>query len=281
MPAVRFVPDPECVAMAISPADADEPLLDFAAISTHESVLRDVNKLVLRYSDAILAYTARLLPNREDAEDVHMVIIQHMLQDRFTSAPIEKGRFRFYVKRAVRHAVYNYQRQRQREQSLLRRFWNTLFARSAALGTATEELAASPAEQALDEAERSIWRATVLNRAMEAALKALEDHERKHQDRKQANVYHTLARLLIDHPGETSDQLALRLSEQAGGEFNAGQTRGITMRMRRKLAEFILVEIIQQLDDPSYANVLEEMGALGLLAYVKPYLPSEPATGGA
>jgi hypothetical protein len=268
--------------MAPPISDADEPLLDFASISTHESAQRDVNKMVLRYSDAILAYASRLLPNREDAENVHFVIVHNMLEKRFSKEPVEKGRFRFYVKRAVRLAVYNYKRQRFREQSLLRRFWNTLFPRQDSWGNAAEELAVPPAEVALEEAELSIWRATVLSRAMEAALKALEDHEQSHQDRVHANVYHTLARLLMDHPADTSEQLAQRLSQQVGGAYNAGQTRGITMRMRKKLAELLMAEIIQQVDDPTYENVLDEMSELGLLAYVEPYLPPrEPAPGGA
>src|SRR5262249_21014788 len=94
-----------------------------------------------------------------------------------------------------------------------------------------------------------------------------------HQDRTQPNVYHALARLLIDHPGENSDQLARRLSDQAGGTYNAGQIRGIVMRMRRKLAELLVEEIARQVHEPTPDSVLEELGALGLLSYVKPYLP--------
>jgi hypothetical protein len=263
-----------CQGFAMLPSHADEPLLDFATIVTSASARGDVQKMVLRYSDAILAYASRLLPTREDAENVHLIIVQKMLENRFTKVPVKEGRFRFYVKRAVRHAVYNYQRQRFREQTFLRRFWNSIYRHRDALGKATEEPVAPPAEASLEEAELSIWRATVLNRAMEAALKELEDYQRQHQDRTQPNVYHTLARLLIDHPEDHSDQWAQRLSEQVAGEFNAGQIRGIIMRMRRKLAELLIAEVSQQLDQPIYDNVLAELSDLGLLAFIEPFLPA-------
>jgi hypothetical protein len=268
--------------MASAPSPAPEPALDFAAIVTSESAVRDVHKMVLRYSDAIRAYAGRLLPTGEDAENVHLAVVQSMLQGRFSKGLGEKGRFRFYVKRAVRNAVLNYQRQRFREQSFLKRFWSARVGRQSGFGEGAEGVAGPAADAAVEAAELGIWRATVLNRAIEAALKALEEYERQQQERDRPNVYHTLARLLIEHGEDTSDQLAQRLGEQVGGQFNASQVRGITLRMRSKLAELLFREIVPQLDDPTYDNVLDELADLGLLAYVRPYLPpKEPAAAGA
>jgi hypothetical protein len=255
-----------------------EPQLDFAAISTHASVLENRHRLVLRYSVAILEYATALLGDRDEAEDVHMQVVANMLEGKFTqtAAPdaIRPGGFRFYVKKAVHHAVLNHRRQRSRGRNLLQRFWNRVVPQRGSVGKDDFEEFEAPADAALEEAERRIWRETVLKRAMDAALKELQRYEEHHKDRTQRNVYHTLARLLVEHPGENSDQLALRLAEQVGGEFNAGQVRGIVLRMRKKLAEFLVAEIISQLDDPTRANVLDELSDLGLLGYVKPYLPA-------
>src|SRR5260370_37157748 len=104
------------VAMSVSPGDGAEPSLNFANISTHASALRDINRMVLRYSDAILAYATALLRSSDEAEDVHLAIVQSILEGRFsraTSPPgVQQGRFRFYVKRAVQNAVQNHRRQR-------------------------------------------------------------------------------------------------------------------------------------------------------------------------
>lgn len=262
--------------MAHSPSDARELLLDFAAISTHASVFQDENRLVLRYSDAILAYATALLKNRHDAEDVHMDVVQKMLEGKFTRATSPRretrGRFRHFVQRAVHNAALNYRRQSSREQSRFRRVWDRLFPRAGSSGEgARVPVVLSPEAE---EEDRKIWREAVLKRAMEAALKKLEGYERGRQAGARPNVYHTLARLLIDHPDESRDQLAQRLGEQFGGEFNANQTRGIVMRMREKFAELLVDEIRLQLDEPTLDEVLDELGELGLLAYVKPYLPA-------
>jgi hypothetical protein len=42
-----------------------------------------------------------------------------------------------------------------------------------------------------------------------------------------------------------------------------------------KLAELLVVEVSQLLDDPTEENVLDELRDLGLLGYVQPYLPPE------
>jgi DNA-directed RNA polymerase specialized sigma24 family protein len=260
------------VAVSLSPPEGAAPVLNFADISTHASALRDINRMVLRYSDAILAYATALLGNREEAEDVHLAVVQSILEGHFarTDSPAgtPQGRFRFYVKRAVHNAVKNHRRQRSREQGRLQRVWNTLAPSKFRWGTALQEPSAPAAEDALEAAQLSTWRDAVLRRAMEA----LESYERQHQDRAQPNVYHTLARLLADDPVATSETLALRLGEQVGGEYTANRTRGIIMRMRAKLAELLLLEITQQLDDPTYDNAVEELRDVGLLPYVEPYL---------
>jgi hypothetical protein len=232
--------------------------------------------MVLRYSDAILAYATALLRrghsgSPEDAEDVHMAVVQNMLEGKL-SRQEASGRFRFFVQRAVRNAVSNYQRGRSRKQARLQRLWDAL------RGKRPGEPAAPPADAALEEADRVNWHEKVLDRAM----KALEDYERRHQDRTHPNVYHTLATLLIGHPADSSEELARRLSGQVGREYSANCTRQIVLRLRMKLAELLVIEVSHLLDDPTYENVLDELSELGLLAYVGPYLaPTGHPAGGA
>jgi DNA-directed RNA polymerase specialized sigma24 family protein len=257
--------------MAPSPSEDRKSPPDFAGISTNPSELRDNNRLALRYSEAIRAYATALLKDPHEAEDVHMTVVQGLLRGDFTRTDLlrrmPKGRFRYYVRRAVRNAVLNHLRGRSRRRNFLQRCKDAVFS--------PREPAAPPPEADMEEAERTIWSETVLKRAMEAALKELESYERGRQGGTRPNVYHTLARLLIDRPDENRDQLARRLGETFGGEFNANQTRGIVLRMREKLAELLVEEIRLQLDEPTLDNVYDELGELGLLAYVKPYLPAD------
>src|SRR5262249_4010294 len=125
----------------------------------------------------------------------------------------------------------------------------------------------------LDRQEVDIWRGSVLSRTIEG----LEKYERQHQDRSQPNVYHTVTNLLRDHPQDTSDELAERLGQTVGGQFNAIQVRGIVHRMRKKLAELLFTEVAQQFHEPTYDDVIEELCDLRLLAYVQPYLPPREA----
>jgi DNA-directed RNA polymerase specialized sigma24 family protein len=249
--------------------------VDFAAISTQASVVKDSCQLYRCYSDAIRQYANLLLRNPEDAEDILLTVAQRMVDGRFSLAleAVPKGRFRFFIKRSVHNAALDLlrDRQRSRDQSVLGKLWNAIVR--PRIRQAGAEPAALPAEADLEEAELRIWRETVLSRAIEGALKELEEYERAHQDRAHPNIYHTLARLLLDHSGDNSEQLAQRLGERFGAEYNAGQVRSIVLRMRKKLAELLVAEIIPLLEHPTLDNVLAELGDLGLLAYVKPYLP--------
>src|SRR5262249_43510303 len=144
-------------------------------------------------------------------------------------------------------------------------------------GKKAQEPAELPSETDLEQQEREIWRSSVLQRTLEE----LARYERTHQERAQPNLYHTVARLLVDHPGDTSDDLAGRLGAAVGGRFNATQVRGIVLRMRRKFAELLFAEVSQHFPEPTYDDVVEELGQLSLLAYAQPYLPaSQPAGGG-
>lgn len=262
--------------MSVSRPEVSASPLNFADISTHASVLRDTNRMVLRYSDAILAYATalvrRLGGTPQDAEDIHMAVVQTMLEGKFARQPTPDapaGRFRAYAKQAVRHAVSNHQRGRSRKEGQLHRLWQALWQRGAGAATSIDD-------DVIEEADRINWHEKVLSRVM----KALSDYQAQHQDSLRPNVYHSLARLLLDHPGEKSDELAERLSAEVGREYTAGNTRQIILRLRIKFAELCVSEVAQMLDEPTYENALDELGELGLLAYVAPYLEARDTTKG-
>jgi hypothetical protein len=254
--------------VSLPPADDAEPPLNFSEILTTDSVLTDVRKMALRYSDAILAYATALLGDPEEAQEVHLALVQKMLEGDFRRASV-KGRFRFYVKQAVHNAVLDHVKKRARETGRLRRLWNALVTDRRRRGKAMGRAADLPAEADLERREREIWRATVLRRTLEG----LEKYERQHQERAQPNVYHTLSGLLVDHPGETSDELARRLGQDLGGSYNAAQVRGIVLRMRRKFAQLLFTEVAQHFVDPTYEDVIDELCDLSLYGYAEPYLP--------
>ncbi len=116
------------------------------------------------------------------------------------------------------------------------------------------------------------WRRAVL----EHAWSAMEEFERTHS----GNLSHTVLRMRADHPEEDSDALATRLSEATRRRFRADAVRQQLRRARLRFAQLVVEEIAGSMDDPTPERVEEELLAVGLMEYVRDFLPPDWRTRG-
>lgn len=85
-------------------------------ISTRWQTLNDPLQFVMRYAPAIHNYLCALLKNPHDADEVSQEFLLRVQQHGFANANPERGRFRDYLKKAIRNAGLNHlQRAHPRE----------------------------------------------------------------------------------------------------------------------------------------------------------------------
>ena len=89
---------------------------------------------------------------------------------------------------------------------------------------------------------------------------------------------YTVLRLTSRHAGEDSPQLAARLGTLTGRPMRPEAFRKQVSRARRVFAGLLVKVVAQTLDDPSPVRVEEELSAVDLLKYVRPFLPEDWAT---
>src|SRR5438105_15492605 len=74
-------------------------------ITTVWSMLGDPAKFIMRYAPAIQRYFVAMIPNRHDAEEAIQDFLMRVMQSGFVKADAQRGRFRDYLRTAVRHAA--------------------------------------------------------------------------------------------------------------------------------------------------------------------------------
>src|SRR5262245_38543211 len=174
----------------------------------------------------------------------------------FPRARKERGRFRDYLKVSVRNFGLNH---------LLRKRLATLDVTSLAQVPFDDD----PAQ--LHEREwLAQWRDCLLNRAW----RRLE----KLQERSQTNSYYTALRVTANHPDSSSTTLAARASVILGQPIRPDAFRKQVSRGRRLFSELLVKEIAQTLDAPTPTQIEEELIDLGLIGYVRDFLPASLKT---
>jgi hypothetical protein len=216
-------------------------------ISTDWTIIGDPPRFLLRYAAAIRSYLGALVKDEHDADEIAQEFLLRVVQKGFERASADRGRFRDYLKTAVRNAART--RLRRRTEAPL-----------------TEEVAARQAEDCtLEKRWLGDWQRCLLERA----LRALEAHQR----RSPGNLFHTVLRVALDHPEEDSPAQAARTSALAGRPLRPEAFRKQLSRARRMFAEVLLDEVAQTLQNPTPARIEEELIETGLMAYVRDFLP--------
>lgn len=210
--------------------------------------------LVLRYAPAIRGYVGAMVRDEGDADELSQEIVMKMLRGDFAGADPKRGRFRDFLKVAVRNQVRTFLGKKQRRTG--KDLDLDLFAGD------------EPADPAWDEK----WQSTVLANTWAA----LEHYQRTHR----GSVAHTVLKLRVDHPDDDSPQQAERLSKAVGKAYNAAAARQQLHRARLRFAQMLLEEVSRSLDEPTPERVQEELVALGLMEYVREFLPPDWTTTG-
>ena len=236
-------------------------------IATRWSLIRDAHAggtpqtataarqaLVLRYAKSIRRYVGGIVKKTDDADELAQDVVMRLMKGDFAGADPNRGRFRDLLKTAVRNMVHNH--------------WGKANRRK----TADADLNLVGKEDTDDPAWTAEWQANVLD----LAWSALKEFERKNP----TNPAHTLLRLRAEFPDATSDELADKLSKKTKAAVRADACRQMLRRARLRFAEALVTEVGVGLADPSPARVAEELAALGLLEYVKDFLPDDWATSG-
>ncbi len=226
-------------------------------ISTHWTLIGNPMQFVMRYAPALHRYVGALVKDPHDTEDVIQNFLLRMVDRPFKPEQVRRGRFRDYLKAVVRNEAISH------------------FRRAACGPSAVADLSQVPARDSETEADRAWvaeWQACLLKWAWEA----LELHEKQAPE----GLAYTVLRLAVDHPQESSAELAARASAIAGRAVSVDAFRKQLSRARRHFAQMLVNEVRQTLEDARAADVVDELRDLGLMEFVRDFLP-EPFRGAA
>jgi RNA polymerase sigma-70 factor (ECF subfamily) len=240
----------------MKPNDATDRL---SQISTRWSMLFEAHQtpagsgraaqraLLLRYHGAVYRYLLGMLHDADVAEELTQDFAVRFLRGDFATAAPTAGRFRDFLKTAVRHLVIDYWRKQEKEK------------RRAALPQEVAEPALVDDLEA-DGLFREKWREELLARTWQA-LAELEKGT--------GQPYHTILRYKVDHPQLRSTQLAAELAPALGKALSAAAARQTLHRAREKFADLLVAEVARSLETSQPEPVEQELIDLDLLDYCR------------
>jgi hypothetical protein len=224
---------------------------DLGQIQTEWSLIFDPVEFVERYSRAVRKYLRALVKVPEDADEVAQDFFLWVTRHGFPRAKKDRGRFRDYLKVAVRNAALNFlQRNRTSRRGKI-------------------NLAQLPAAAEANWMERE-WLAECRDCLLNRVWLQLE----KIQDRSGKNIYYTAMRVTVAEPDTDSSVQAARASVILGRVIRPAAFRKQVSRGRRMFSELLIREIAQTLDKPTPSQVEEELVDLGLMNFIEDLLPA-------
>jgi len=241
------------VPMTDQTSGASAPKSSLDQITTRWASLKDPVQFLLLYGPAIGKYLVTIIKNPHDADEVAQDILARFLQEGFARASPDRGRFRDYLKVSVRNAAMSRLRKKH----------------AVALPEAAMQQLADP-EEGLEAVERA-WLAEWQRCILDKAWRGLDQHER----RSPGNLFHTVLRISADHADEDSKQLAECVAKQIGRPLTPEAFRKQLSRARHHFAQLLVDEVAQTLENPTPEQVEDELIEVGLLEFVRDFLPSD------
>lgn len=218
-------------------------------ITTRWPLITDPAQFVLRYATAIRRYLSAIIRDPHDLEDVIQDFLARVIERGLVEQGAVRGRFRDYLKTAVRNAALAHLRRRPAVQ--------------AADGQMEAVPDAADSSEAADREWAAEWRATMLGQALEK----LEDQERLAPG---GRLYLTLT-LARDYPDADSTELAALAAKRSGKPMTPEAFRKQLSRARTVLANLLVDEVRRTLEDSSPEQIDEELADLGLQELVRPF----------
>jgi DNA-directed RNA polymerase specialized sigma24 family protein len=208
-------------------------------IGTNWGEVGDPRLFVVRYAVAVRAYLRALLPNEADADDVEQQFLLNVVRRGFGATPAA-GRFRDYLKTALRNAAITHLRRKRAERAVPPR------------ATADGD---------------DVWTREYRQCVLAGAWQELEAYQR----RTPGNLAHAVLRLVADHPEAAADELVRRL----GRPLSVPAFRKQLSRGRRLFARFVVAEVGRSIHPATPDDVRAELAELGLLSHLNGLLPGE------
>jgi len=204
--------------------------------------------LMLRYSGAVYRYLARVVRDPGLAEELTQEFALRFLQGKFAQADPSVGKFRSYVKTALFRLVQDHYRAQAGRPVSVRD---------------EDQLVAPDERLAQEQAFRESWRQELLARAWGALQRVQQETDQP---------YYDVMKLRVDHPDDSSAQLADRLGQLHGKAYTPAALRQCLHRARERFAELLFEEVQTSLEGQPLQRVEEELADLQLLKYCQDLL---------
>lgn len=240
-----MAPDPQTERCAapnqLEGIETNWSLIALACRNTSNVAIPARSALVLRYLPAIQTYIRSIVRSRDAADDLAQDVCVRIMRGDFAGADPSRGRFRGFLKTAVRNQVRNFA---ARERV---RFTVEL----------SSEMALSPSDE---RAWVRAWREAVVDmvwRAMEAPGRGRAD-----------SVSTRLLKLRVEHPELSIEELGRSLNPDQTEPVSVNSLRAMLYRARKRFCILLFEEIARTLGQPTPAAVQEEAAALDVLQYL-------------
>jgi DNA-directed RNA polymerase specialized sigma24 family protein len=205
-------------------------------------------QLLERYSSAVRRYLRKLLNDPDAATEVFQEFALLLAHGDLRGADARRGRFRDFVKGTLFHLIADYRAER-------RKWPGPLPADGAAL--------AEPADGEADREFTASWREELLARAWAALAES---------DARTGQHFFVVLRFRAEHPDMRSPGMAQELATLLDRPLTAAGVRQLIHRARERFTEFLIGEVVNELDNPTPGELGKELAALGLLDYCRPSL---------
>jgi RNA polymerase sigma-70 factor (ECF subfamily) len=209
-------------------------------------------QLLLRYHGAAYRYLLGMLHDPAVAEELTQDFALRFLRGDFKRADPQRGRFRDFLKTALRHQVIDHWRKQKKTRN------------EAPHALPDDAVTAAPTqtdEHLEDEAAfLKGWQEELLARSWEALA----------QFQKETGIpYHTVLQCKTAHPQAQTAQLVAQVCQQTGKPFTEGNLRTTLHRARQRFADLLLEEVARSLETSDLTQLEEELIELHLLDYCR------------
>lgn len=216
-------------------------------ISTCWPMIRNPVQFVMRYAPAIRSYLGVLVRNPHEADDVAQDFLTRVVDKGFCPNEDLRGRFRDYLKAAIRYAAISHLRRKLPAQVSVHQ-----------LDTLIQPDSEGDCPWETD------WRTCLLDRVWQA----LE----LHQQSTPGNLAYVVLRQYTQEPDIDSETHAARLSKELGRPIRADGFRQQLRRARMRFAQLVVEEVRQTLHNPTDEAIEQELIDLHLLAIIRKWL---------
>jgi len=197
-----------------------------------------------RYCAPVYRYLLGIVGNADRAEELAQEFALRFVRGDFRHARPERGRFRDYLKAALRHLVAEVRRRPALTVEPL----------------PDQVVAPTPAADAADAAEFvRLWRHELINRAWA---------ELEHESNSRGQLLYQALRLKADAPDRSALEVARLLADANRRPVTADSARQFLHRARQRFAALLRQEVAISLPTDDDAAIDEELADLGLLVYV-------------